>query len=190
MPTDGAADRKAGRDPLSQLSQPSQPVQHALTGGLGFQFGRREVVLEQERRNALQNSGREGVRQAGGDEDFEGSRPADQGDLAQSRIVEAPVREVGDQIASSSGRPSSRRARSRPGPSREPLEVRSFTDEILPIIVDERDAWHVENVRPRSRRHPPCAFDSRQCCATGTLRDRNASEIYLRYWISHPPQRR
>jgi YD repeat-containing protein len=59
-----------------------------------------------------------------------------------------------------------------------------------PIVVDERDAWHVENVRPRSRRDPPCAFESRQCCATGTLRDRNASEIYLRYWISHPPQRR
>src|ERR1022692_1780918 len=55
-----------------------------------------------------------------------------------------------------------------------PRGFSSFTDHILPIIVDERDAWHVGNVRPRSRCHPPCAFESRQFCATGTLRYRNA----------------
>ena len=94
--------------------------------------------------------------------------------------------------ASSSGRPSSRRARSRPGPSREPLSVfSSLTDDILLIIVDERDAWHVENVRPRSRRHRACAFESRQFCATRTLRDRNARRrSTCGTGISHLPQRR
>src|SRR5580698_7216173 len=74
-----------------------------------------------------------------------------------------------------------RRSSSLPRPS--PV-LRTFVE-----VVGE--ARHVENVRPRSRRHPPCAFESRQFCATRTSRDRNARRrSTCGIGISHLPQRR
>src|SRR5450631_1104206 len=62
-------------------------------------------------------------------------RAVEIGDDDQTRLAPAPLDLAPRAIATWSEQ-------------RAPRRFSSLTDDILPIIVDERDAWHVENVRP------------------------------------------